>query len=354
MRSYQVAAFGAPLVPATAPTPVPRGTEVLVEVTAAGVCHSDLHIWEGGYDLGHGKRLSLKDRGIALPLTMGHETAGRVAALGPDAGGVTKGRSYLVYPWIGCGTCAACRRGEENLCQAPNYLGVHRHGGYADHLMVPHPRYLVDIEGLDPATMAPFACSGLTAFSALKKIGDAMKDTPVVIIGAGGLGLIAVEVLKAMGGKGAVVVDIDPAKREAAMRNGALATVDARAPDALAQLHAALGGPATAIVDFVGSAETTQLGFDALLKGGKLVLVGLYGGAAPWSLPLIPMKAVAILGSYTGSLAELGQLVDLVRGRRVTPLKVTYCALHDADRALNDLRAGRLIGRAVLVPDGAG
>jgi propanol-preferring alcohol dehydrogenase len=351
MKCYQVAAFGAPLVAAEAPAPTPTGTEVLLEVVAAGVCHSDLHLWEGGYDLGHGKRLSLKDRGIALPLTMGHETAGRVAATGPDATDVTVGRSYLVYPWIGCGRCPACLRGDENLCATPNFLGIHRDGGYADHILAPHPKYLVDIEGLDPLKMAPFACSGLTAFSALKKVAATLKDAPVVIFGAGGLGLICIEILKALGGKGAVVLDIDPVKREAAKKNGALATVDPRAPDALKQLIAAADGPAVAVIDFVGSSETTALGFDALGKGGKLVIVGLYGGSASWSLPLIPMKAVSIVGSYVGNLAELRELVDLVRAGKVTPLQVTRCALHDADKALNDLRAGRIVGRAVLAPE---
>src|ERR1700722_15264807 len=148
MKSYQVAVFGAPLEEADAPTPTPQGAEVLLEVVAAGVCHSDLHIWEGGYDLGHGKRLSLKDRGIGLPLTMGHETAGRVVALGPEATDVAIGETYLVYPWIGCGECAVCRRGDENICSKPNCLGVHRNGGYADHIVAPHAKYLVSIEGL--------------------------------------------------------------------------------------------------------------------------------------------------------------------------------------------------------------
>jgi propanol-preferring alcohol dehydrogenase len=139
MKSYQVAVFGEPLAEAEAPLPTPKGTEVLLEVVAAGVCHSDLHIWEGGYDLGHGKRLSLKDRGISLPLTMGHETAGRVVATGTDAAGVAGGKTYLIFPWIGCGRCATCLRGDENLCAAPNFLGIHRNGGYADHILVPHP-----------------------------------------------------------------------------------------------------------------------------------------------------------------------------------------------------------------------
>src|SRR6202012_4942156 len=126
MKSFKVTDFNAPLSEVEEPTPRPSGNQVLIKVVAAGVCHSDLHIWEGGYDLGHGKRLSLKDRGINLPLTMGHETAGRVVALGPEAQGVSIGKTYLVYPWIGCGQCAVCRRGDENLCLAPNCLGIHR------------------------------------------------------------------------------------------------------------------------------------------------------------------------------------------------------------------------------------
>jgi alcohol dehydrogenase, propanol-preferring len=351
VRSYQVAAFSEPLVEAEAPTPQPKGAEVLLEVVAAGVCHSDLHIWEGGYDLGHGKRLSLKDRGINLPLTMGHETAGRVVALGPEAKGVEIGETYLVYPWIGCGQCAVCQRGDENLCTQPNCLGIHRNGGYADHIVAPHAKYLISLKGLDPIRLAPFACSGLTTFSALKKVSATLKDSPVVIFGAGGLGLICIEVLKGMGGKGAVVADIDPVKREAAIKNGALAAIDPRAPDAVKQLMAAGNGPIMAAIDYVGSPETSQMAFDALGRGGKLVMVGLFGGSATWSLPLIPIKAATIVGSYVGNLAELRELVDLVRAGKVTPLQVTRCALHDASRTLTDLRAGRFIGRAVLTAD---
>jgi propanol-preferring alcohol dehydrogenase len=350
LRSYQVADFGAPLIVTTAPTPAPKGSEVLLEVVAAGVCHSDLHIWEGGYDLGRGKRMSLKDRGIALPLTMGHETTGRVVALGPEAQGVSIDKTYLVYPWIGCGQCAVCRRGDENLCSTPNCLGIHRNGGYADHILAPDSKYLVDLDGLDPIAMAPFACSGLTAFSALKKVAAEIKEQKLLIVGAGGLGLICLQIVKGLGGKGAIVAEIDPVKREAAMKNGALSVVDPRAENALAQLTAAHGGPIMAAIDFVGSEETSSLAFNALGRGGKLVMVGLFGGAASWSLPLIPIKAASILGSYVGNLAELRELVDLVRVGKVKPLPVTRCALHEAGKTLTDLRAGRFIGRAVLTP----
>ena len=354
MKSFQVTDFNAPLQEKDAPTPQPSGSQVLIRVKAAGVCHSDLHIWEGGYDLGHGRKpLSLKDRGVSLPRTMGHETVGEVLAFGPDVKdgyeGLKVGDVALVYPWLGCGKCKVCLAGEENMCLQPNSLGVHCDGGYADHMIVPHPRYLLDLKGLDPVTAAPYACSGVTTYSALKKVENHF-DTPIVIIGAGGLGLMALSLLKALGGKGAIVVDIDLRKREAAEKAGALATVDGAAPDALAQIAAKAGGPVYAVIDLVGNAATTQLGFDALTKGGKLVIVGLFGGGATWALPLIPIKAITIQGSYVGNLRETAELLDLVRSNKIPPIPVTRMPFAKANQALHDLKDGKLVGRAVLTP----
>jgi len=354
MKSFMVAEFNAPLKEVDQPTPQPTGSQVLIKVKAAGVCHSDLHIWEGGYDLGHGRKpLSLKDRGVSLPRTMGHETVGEVLAFGPDAktaaGDLKIGDVALVYPWIGCGKCATCLAGDENMCLKPASLGVYCDGGYADHMTVPHPRYLLNLKGLDPVTAAPYACSGVTTYSALKKV-EADFDTPIVIIGAGGLGLMALSLLKAMGGKGAIVVDIDARKREAAEQAGALATVDGGAADALEQLAQKAGGPIRAVIDLVGNAKTTQLGFDCLSKGGKLVIVGLFGGGATWALPLIPIKALTIQGSYVGNLRETQELLDLVRAKKIPPIPVTEMPLAKANEALVDLQKGRLVGRAVLTP----
>jgi len=298
MKSFQVTEFNAPLTEVDHPTPQPAGKQVLIKVKAAGVCHSDLHIWEGGYDLGHGRKpLSLRDRGVSLPRTMGHETVGEVVAFGPDVKAADKGDLKigdvaLVYPWLGCGTCETCLGDDENMCPKPNALGVYCDGGYADHMTVP----------------------GVTTYSALKKVEEHF-NTPIVIFGAGGLGLMALSLLKAMGGKGAIVVDIDARKREAAEAAGALATVDGKAPDALEQLAKKAGGPIRAVIDLVGNAATAQLGFDCLAKGGKLVMVGLFGGGAPWALPLIPIKAITIQGSYVGNLRETRELLDLVRSR---------------------------------------
>jgi propanol-preferring alcohol dehydrogenase len=356
MKSFQVTDFNAPLKEVDAPTPQPTGTQVLIKVKAAGVCHSDLHIWEGGYDLGHGRKpLSLKDRGVSLPRTMGHETVGEIVAFGPevataDKGDLKAGDIALVYPWLGCGKCPTCLGGEENMCAVkPNALGVYCDGGYADYMIVPNAKYLINLKGLDPVTAAPYACSGVTTYSALKKI-EKDLNTPIVLIGAGGLGLMALSLLKAMGGKGAIVVDIDAAKRQAAEAAGALATVDGRAGDALEQLQKKAGGPIRAVIDLVGSAQTTQLGFDALSKGGKLIIVGLFGGGATFALPLIPIKAVTIQGSYVGNLRETQELLDLVRAKKIPAIPVTKLPLSKANDALLDLQKGKLVGRAVLTP----
>ena len=151
MRSFQVCQIRrATLQLAEQPTPSRSGTEVLLKVIAAGVCHSDLHLSDGYFDLGGGKRLSLADRGMKLPVTLGHENVGEVVAFGPQARGVRIGDRRLVDPWMGCGECGVCRRGDEQLCTKPGSIGVFRHGGYSDYLMVPHPRYLFDIGDLPP------------------------------------------------------------------------------------------------------------------------------------------------------------------------------------------------------------
>ncbi len=350
MKSFQVVDFGGPLQPADRPDPHAAGHEVILAVKAAGVCHSDLHIWEGSYDLGAGKRLMLKDRGINLPLTLGHETAGAIISVGPDVTDRKVGEMCLVYPWIGCGVCRVCRNGYENLCMKPRCLGVHCDGGYSDQLVVPHSKYLLPLDGLDPVVAAPFACSGVTTYSALKKLGAVVKEEPVLVIGAGGLGLMCLSILKALGGKGAVVVDIDKQRRAAALEAGALAAVDGSAPDALGEIRAALGGLGWAAIDLVGSPATAALAFDSLAKGGKMIMVGLFGGAAPWSLPLIPMKAVSIEGSYTGNLAETRELLELLRSGAVAPIPIQRRPLRDASQTLEDLKAGRIVGRVVLTP----
>ena len=351
MRSFKVCECGAPLQMIEEPTPQPVGTQVLLKVKAAGVCHSDIHIWDGYYELGGGKRLKLLERGIKLPLTMGHENVGEVVAVGPDAKGVKIGATLLANPWIGCGECTVCKRGEENLCKTPRNLGVFTDGGYATHVMVPHPRHLFEIGNLTPVQAAPLACSGVTAFGALKKVGPVLKDEPVVIIGAGGLGLMAIALHKAMGGKSVVMVDLDPVKREAAIKAGAVTAIDGKSPDAAKQIIAATNGGAWSVIDFVGSSDTVKLAVDSLVvKGGNIIVVGLFGGDITVSTPFFPMRAMKIQGSYVGSLPEMKELLELVSKTGAPPVPLHKRPLEDANAALNELRAGKVVGRVVLTP----
>ena len=324
MRCYCVLHHGKPLELVEKSMPVPQGTEVLLKVKAAGVCHTDLHLWEGHYDLGGGKKLTLAERGITPPLTLSHEIVGEVVSAGAAAEGEGQaGRVALIHPWIGCGECTACQRGEENICIKPQALGVARPGGFSDYILVPHPRYLVDIDDLDPTHAAPLACAGVTTYSALKKFGDRIHTDPVVIIGAGGLGLMAIEVLKALGGKGAIVVDLDPLKREAALAAGALLAVDARASDAVQQIQAATGGGARTVLDLVGATPTVSLAMACSARGGHTVICGLMGGDLNLALPVIPMRPLTLQGSYVGTLTELQELVALARRSGMAPIPVT-------------------------------
>src|SRR5574337_268642 len=312
MRSYQVCECGAPLKLAEGDVPTPQGTQVLMKVLAAGVCHSDLHIWDGYYEVGGGRKLNLVERGIKLPLTMGHENVGEVIEVGPEASAVKVGDVRLVNPWIGCGQCPVCRRGDQNMCVKPQSIGVYAQGGYSTHLLVSHPRHLFDIGKLAARDAAPLACSGVTAYSALKKVQATLASEPLVIIGAGGVGLMGVTLARKMGAAEVIAVDIDPAKREAALAAGAARAIDGAAPDTVKQIHAATGGGAWAVIDFVGSGQTASLAIDSITKGGTVVVVGLFGGDVTIPTPFLPLRAMTLRGSYVGSHAEIAELLDLV------------------------------------------
>ncbi len=351
MISYEVREFGAPLAYAERPAPVPQGGEVLLKVLAAGVCHTDIHTWHGFYDLGGGKRLTMGDRGVTLPLTLGHEVVGEVVALGPTASGAIIGQRSLVYPWIGCGACKVCRRGKEQLCPTPRFLGIFRAGGYSDHVLVPEAKHLVDIGNILPEHAAPYACSGLTTFSAIKKIDpDVLRDEKIVVIGAGGLGLMCVTLLRALGSAGVIVAETNAARRAAAIQAGAIEAIDPTVGDAASAIRRAAGGSVWAVIDCVGSAHTVQMALDLLVKGGQLIQVGLFGGEIALSTPIIPIRALSIQGSYVGSIAELQELMALVRTQRIPPIPTTCRHLHEAEAALNELEQGKVTGRLVLQP----
>jgi alcohol dehydrogenase/propanol-preferring alcohol dehydrogenase len=350
MRAWAVVAPKQPLQEMEWPTPEPTGRQVLLEVTHAGVCHSDLHIWEGEYDLGSKGIMKLSDRGVKLPLAMGHEIVGRVVKWGPEAEGqgLAVGQVRIVFPWVGCGTCARCRAEEDNMCLQGKALGVFQNGGYATHVLAPEPRHLIDPGDLDPALAATYACSGVTVFSAINKVMPMHPDTAIVLVGAGGLGLQAITVLKAMGHRRIVSVDISAEKLAAARAAGATDTLEATGDDVAKRLVALCGGAVEAVIDLVNGTQTARFAIDALTKGGKLVQVGLFGGEMVVPLPLMAMRALTIRGSYVGDPKELRALVKLAQGGKLDAIPITREPLRNADAALQRLRQGKVVGRIVL------
>jgi D-arabinose 1-dehydrogenase-like Zn-dependent alcohol dehydrogenase len=348
MLSYEIVEWGGALAPAERATPVPTGTEVLVRVKCCGVCHSDVHIRDGYFDLGGGRKFMMGDRGMKLPLTMGHETYGTVIAAGPDAGTVPIGAERIVYPWIGCGKCARCLEGDDNLCANMQSIGIQRPGGYADHVIVPHPKYLVDPQGVDPAIAATLACSGITTYSAVGKLMPFAPEDWILVLGAGGLGLLCLSVLRAMDHKNIVSVDIDPKKFAAAKAAGAAETLDARDEGALKQLQKIAGGNVYGALDFVGSTETAKLGIAALRKGGRYVVVGLFGGEIQMGIVPLAQRAITIEGSYVGNLSDLKDMVALASSRKLAPIPIERRPMAEVDRALSELKAGKIVGRVVV------
>jgi len=355
MRAWAVVETGKPLKEIELPTPEPTGAQVLLEVTHAGVCHSDLHIWEGEYDLGSRGKMRLTDRGVVLPLAMGHEIVGRVVKLGPEAEGqgVKVGDLRVVYPWVGCGKCAICQRDEENMCLTPRSLGVYQNGGYATHVLASHVKHLIDIEGLDPALAATYACSGVTVYSAINKLMPLEPEEPVVLVGAGGLGMNAIAILKAIGHRRICMVDVDQKKLDAAKQQGATDIVLAAGEDTTKRILDACGGPVAGVVDLVNGTQTAHFAFDALRKGGKLVQVGLFGGELSIPLPLMPIRALTVQGSYVGNVKELRALIDIARQGKIPPIPITKEPLRNADAVLNRLREGKVVGRVVLTSEAA-
>jgi D-arabinose 1-dehydrogenase-like Zn-dependent alcohol dehydrogenase len=343
MLSWDIVEHGKPLQKVVKDTPKPQGSEVLMRITRSGVCHSDLHIWDGYFDLGGGKRFYVRDRGCVPPFTPGHEPFGVVEAVGPRAKQIRVGQKRLIYPWIGCGKCAVCKAGQDNYCvSGTRFLGVNRPGAYSTHVIVPDSKYLLDTSGIDDSFAATLACSAVTAYSAANKL-PANKNDSVAVLGCGGLGLIGISVLKAKGVKNIIGCDIDDAKLAAAAKQGAKNTVNTRAPDALQQLQGVAGA-----IDFVGSPATASLGIAALRKGGRYVICGLYGGELTHPLPPIAQRAIGIVGSYVGSLQELKEVVQLAKKGKIKPTPVETRSAEQANSALEDLKAGRIVGRVVL------
>jgi len=334
-------------------TPKPKSSQVLVKVLSSGVCHSDIHLWEGGYEGPGGQFLKTTDRGVKYPVTPGHEIAGKIESIGEDAEKLfAEGDKVLVYPWIGDGICPACRIGEENLCDKPKSLGIYTDGGYSDHVLVPSYRYLIKLEDdLDINEAATLSCSALTAYNAVKNAGLRPDDT-LVVVGAGGLGLMAMQLAKAVTGSKIIAMDLEDEKLKQARKDGhADDIVNSKKDDpikAVMELTDKKG--ADAVIDFVNASKTVETDMQILRRRAKVVLVGLYGGELKLNLVTMPTRAYRLIGSYTGSLNDLSELVSLAKRKIIKPLVSDRFKLDQATEALSKLKDGKIMGREVINP----
>lgn len=350
MRSARIPAPSRPLDITEMDNPVPAGAQVLVKVMATGVCHSDLHLWDGGYDMGDGTFMKATDRGVKYPVTPGHEIVGEVHQTGADAGGYKAGERVLVYPWIGCGSCPACDAGTENLCDTPRSLGVFQDGGYSDYVLVPHHKYLARLGGIDPDAATSLACSALTSYTAIKKA-NANSPRYMVLVGAGGLGLMGVQIARAITDATIICTDLNQNKLQVAKEMGAHHTVMSGGANTVEDIKEICGGAgADSVVDFVNASNTAKMCLDVLRKRGNMVLVGLFGGLLNLSLVTVPLRAITIQGAYTGSYDDMVELMELTRAGRLNPKISKRYPLSGANSALNDLKNHKILGRAVINP----
>ncbi len=315
MKAVVLPSVGSQLEVVERPDPVANGTEEIIQVSACGVCHSDLHVVDGDY-------------GDQTPIILGHEVVGEHNKLGP----------VMVFaPW-GCGACPECAKGQQQICSNATEAGLVVDGGYAEQLVVPHRDYLAPLGDLDPVKVAPLACGGLTAYRAVcHGLPEArQKGARAMVIGAGGLGQYAIRYLRLLSDAEVTVVDLDANKRQQALARGA---------------HHALGpdqveGKYDFIVDFVGAGPTLTTGRDHICKGGRVVVVGLFGGDVPFGFGKVPHEAI-FQTSVWGSPQQMVELLDLA-GREDILVPVETLPLEQAQQAHDRLRAGQVDARLVL------
>jgi alcohol dehydrogenase len=347
MRRQSLVKFDAPLCETIVDTPKPQGGEVLVRVERCGLCHSDLHIQDGYADLGGGKKLDTT-RGMTLPITLGHEIAGVVEEVGPDAAADLVGRKVAVFPWIGCGKCRDCLAGDENLCVRNRYLGVVLDGGFASHVLVPDAKYLLDYAPLPINMAATLMCSGVTAYGALKRLVDRPRQRNILLVGLGGVGMMGLAFAQAMFKQPISVADLNPAAREKALQYGAAFAYDPAEPDIARRIVKENDGGFDAIVDFAGNDKSMGFAVSTVARGGKIVVSGLMGGN--FSLPMVQWiyKRMTIEGFMVGTLNEARELMALARAGKIGATPMQEESMADVQTWIDRLRAGKVLGRVVL------
>lgn len=340
MKAARLHEYGKPLVLEEVPAPDPGHGEVVVKVEGAGFCHSDLHVIDG--------EIRILPR---LPLTLGHENAGTVAAIGAGVRGVTEGDRVAVYGAWGCGRCDYCVSGHDQLCIAPEWAGLsERDGGYAEYLLVPHEKYLVKLSKLSPQEAAPLTDAALTPYRAIKKAMAFLEpDKSVLVIGAGGLGQYGIELLRLLSGCPVIVVDVAESKRQLAKELGAAHALDGRHPEIETQILDLTGGQGVAAAfDFVGNDQTLMLAIRTTRALGKVSQIGLAGGTAKFHVLDNSRFEVQFEATLWGTVRELREVVGLAENGHLLPIRTEFAPLADINRIYTRLKHGEVEGRAVI------
>ncbi len=345
MRAFQFVKAQEPAELREVPVPTPGPGQVLVKIGGAGACHSDLHILEA----------PPKPGPTPPPFTLGHENAGWVEELGPGTAGLAPGDPVIVYgPW-GCGLCMNCRVGKENYCQNRGNIragGLGADGGMASYLLVPSARFLIPLGTLDPRDAAPLSDAALTSYHAVKRSLDVLgAGSTAVVIGAGGLGQMAIQVLRALSAAVTVVaVDTTAGKLEIAKRMGADETL-LSGDEAVTRIKDMTRGQgAELVLDMVGVNATLQMAAQVARALGHLTIVGLGGGTLPVNFFTLPHEC-SVAAPYWGSISELMEVVSLAQAGKIHML-VEHFPLERAGEAYRRLHDGEIQGRAVMTPNG--
>jgi NAD+-dependent secondary alcohol dehydrogenase Adh1 len=349
MKAAMLHDYRRPLVLEDVPDPQITGPlDVIVRVGAAGLCRTDLHIYEGMF------AEAQKDAGLALPYPPGHENAGWVEAVGSAVVNVSPGDAVIVHPVVTCGLCLSCRAGQDMHCENQTFTGLFAPGGFAEYLKT-SARSVVKLDpSLAPADVAALADAGLTAYHAVKKAVPLLHPgTHVAVIGAGGLGHIGIQTLRALTPAEITVVDRSAAALELARDGGADHTVQAREDGShVAEVLDLTGGKgAQAILDFVGEGGAEQDGVAMLRRAGSYFVIG-YGGALDVPTMQIILTEINFIGNLVGTYNDLVELMALTAQGRVRLHTRTY-PLDDINTAIDDLDHGRIVGRGILVPSPA-
>ena len=338
MKAARLHALRQPLRIDEVTTPVVARDEVLIRIAGAGVCHSDLHIRSGEFPL---------PPGFDLPLTLGHENAGYVEAVGPDVTSIRRGDAVAVWGGRGCGSCRICRQGDEQCCNMALWVAA---GGYAELMHVPSERFLIPLDGLDPVAAAPLADAGLTPYRAIKKVLPHLyPGAAVVVVGIGGLGHMALQILKAVAPSTRIIaVDVARDRLDAALTLGASDAIDAGGDPAGEIMRLTGGEGAQAVIDLVGSDASLRTAAGAVGRMGIIVVVGLGGGTLPYSFLGVRAECT-VTCSYWGSYNEFREVLALARGGHIRPVVRRY-PLEQVNEALDSLERGEVHGRAVITP----